>query len=1442
MEETMDKYEFNIKVEQIKKLVNKKDFATAMKISDTIDWRRVRNANLLSMVSQVYEENGEYQEAKEVLLLAYERAPIGKRLLYKLGELAIREGSIKEAEDYYNEFCQLAPNDPRRFLLQYLILKEKGMPVSVLIQTIEQYTATEPDEKWLYELAQLYAEAGRSSDCVQTCDKITLMFGMGNYGELAKELKQRYMFASKNNYQNPPNNSRFGGKIIGFGRNRQNIRGNYESESVYGAESDYSYRNQPSYDMQSGYRDEAVYGSSSYEDNAAYGNEVGYGNRAAYGANYENNAAYGDEADYRDETAYGMQVDYENEAAYGLDYGDNSAYGVPNSYGNTEAYGTQPDQDAFYGSEIGYEPTGAYDGGAYSSESVYGNNGMYDSEEGYSGEATYGSDADYQNNQGYEQEPDYNLGAGYMSGNQRPFYTNGQYMQRNRSYTRQENIYQQENNRYPTENLYQQEGDNYLVAEDGYAQEEQYMDQNQEYRVPDSRYTPDGTYSSSAYIYGQKNSSYSPEIPYEQGNSGYIPAGRVYNMQEGDRYIPSEDGYMQENNGYVSPQDYIQEDDNYIPAEDNYDDRNQTYPPYENAYNRENRPYMPQNNHYMEENTAYGSAEDASYNQDNKEFYNSANSRNYIPENENYFSQNQGYMGEELSYDRADNSYVHDDERYINREDYRVNDYQSIPSMQKKPRTWNEAPATADVQGVDEELMANIHQAAAEKELAAEMSRISTADYIEPEAASDRTRIFRDRPYLKPLDSEEKVYYERSYTPHHLLIEAKTPERGFETALEALKQIHEETGLNNQVIKISGSRLSKRGVFNVSDKLAGKDLVVEEAGDLTQEDLEELQMLMERDETGMVVVLIDNPFQMEELHQQNPGFINLFKCMREGNRKISVVENMAQPQIEPKDVYRQTESITGGQNQNFQQMNPSEHLTEPGEAFDNQFQTDTSREYFQQGQYIAEQETSQGQEPLSRLQPSEEGDNLRYTEKKKEFIQEESKLVEAEEKLESISDKIEYKEQSKPILLKSEEMVETESAQTEEKVEPKAIQTGKQPNPVLVKAETVESESSQEKESSKPALAKPEEQLESELPQPQEEIRVESEKKAEQPSLILSHSEELETSEPEQIVESSQIDIVSIQTKKDSVKEFQPNLVQETAEKGSPQEKQIASIPVGQEVSRHNNKNIGIDDTKAKEYSQEEYTDRYYDDKRHVEEAYNSGQYEDEEYQQEPDRPNQYQADMYQEDTSRLNGYSPIVNSEKDDYYQSNQYKANRYPKDNYRPDYENNEYYESKYETESYRADEYQETAHEVEHFKNNKNVNNQHGMRQYPTEEYEEDEDNLLYDEEYEDEEQEEYEELVSEDDEEEMDLDTFAEYAISYATEIDCSITGKSKLALYERIELMEEDGIPLTKATAEDLIEEAADKAEKPSFSGLIKGVFSSKYDKEGLLILKEEHFI
>ena len=174
----MDKYEFNIKVEQIKKLVNKGDFETAMKIADTIDWRRVRNANLLAMISQVYEKNGEYSEAKEVLLLAFERAPIGKRLLYKLTELALKEGSVKEAEDYYREFCDMAPDDSRQHLLRYMILKEKKASDAQLIHSLECYVSTELDEKWMYELASLYARANMVPECIQMCDRIMLMFGI----------------------------------------------------------------------------------------------------------------------------------------------------------------------------------------------------------------------------------------------------------------------------------------------------------------------------------------------------------------------------------------------------------------------------------------------------------------------------------------------------------------------------------------------------------------------------------------------------------------------------------------------------------------------------------------------------------------------------------------------------------------------------------------------------------------------------------------------------------------------------------------------------------------------------------------------------------------------------------------------------------------------------------------------------------------------------------------------------------------------------------------------------------------------------------------------------------------------------------------------------------------------------------------------------------------
>ena len=188
----MDKYEFSIKAEQIKKLIGQEDYKTAMQIADTIDWNRVRSVNLLSSIAEIYEKNGEYEEAKDIILLAFERAPVGKRFLYKLSELSLSSGSIDDAVEFYHEFLDVSPEDPRKYLLQYMILKAKGARASQLIGPLENYTETELEEQWLYELAKLYGEAGREDDCVRICDKMILLFGMGKYVDKAMDLKLHY--------------------------------------------------------------------------------------------------------------------------------------------------------------------------------------------------------------------------------------------------------------------------------------------------------------------------------------------------------------------------------------------------------------------------------------------------------------------------------------------------------------------------------------------------------------------------------------------------------------------------------------------------------------------------------------------------------------------------------------------------------------------------------------------------------------------------------------------------------------------------------------------------------------------------------------------------------------------------------------------------------------------------------------------------------------------------------------------------------------------------------------------------------------------------------------------------------------------------------------------------------------------------------------------------
>ena len=187
----MDKYEFNLKVEQLNKLVKSGDYKAAMRITDTIDWRRVHKADLLATVSEVYEKNNEYKEAREILLLSYDRAPVGKRVLYKLAMLAIKEGDISEAQEYYKEYTEISPQDSRKYLMEYHIANAKGEGIDKKIRILEKYNDIEKtDEKWKFELAQLYAKAGRIEDCIKTCDEIMLLFGVGEYVDKAAELKE----------------------------------------------------------------------------------------------------------------------------------------------------------------------------------------------------------------------------------------------------------------------------------------------------------------------------------------------------------------------------------------------------------------------------------------------------------------------------------------------------------------------------------------------------------------------------------------------------------------------------------------------------------------------------------------------------------------------------------------------------------------------------------------------------------------------------------------------------------------------------------------------------------------------------------------------------------------------------------------------------------------------------------------------------------------------------------------------------------------------------------------------------------------------------------------------------------------------------------------------------------------------------------------------------
>ena len=893
----MDKYEFNIKVEQIKKMVNKGDYETAMKIADTIDWRRVRNVNILSMVATIYEKNGEYQEAKDILLLAFERAPIGKRLLFKLAELAIKEGSIREAEDYYREFCDLAPDDPRQYILRYMILGAKGAPVEQLIHTLEQYCGIELDEKWLYELAELYAEAGMGDLCIMACDKIMLMFGLGKYVEKAMELK--IQFAPLTTYQMDlvENRDKYEAKL-------RAVEKEYRMGKPAGGYEDISRDGQVPYEAGT---DRPSHDAGSRE--AAFTREPGY------------------EEEYEEEPSYSREVVYTREPGY--------------------------EEGPKYDPEAGYDEDAAFIGGA--GEAGYAEDRDY---EGYAGEAVYAEDQEYAGGTGYAPQEGYGAEAGYAA----------------------------------------REG---YDAEAGYAAQE----------------------------------GHGAEAGYAAQQEHGAQAG--YDAQE----------------GYGAEAGYAEDDEEEAGV---YDD--------------------------------------------------------YGP-------------------DDGENPPVHD-QVTIEPEEAVTGHQEWMPEEDPDAMT-------------DKALKARMHEAEVQANLAMEMSRISDQGFRR-EVEMAQTHVLSDIRDISKSPVRQA---------HHLMIEAATPQQGLEQAIESLKKIHKETGAKNQAAKITGEKINGKGVFNISDKLTGKDLIIEGAGDMTESILQELNQLMARDETGMNVVLIDAAERLAGLHRIYPGLAKRFEYI---GTSTPHKEDGYEASKEDKRPVRQV--------QVKRQDNPQPAVRTMGRPHPAQEETKTAVQEQQPRQQTAQEMIKPERRP----------------------------------------------EQQKPV-------------------------------------------------------------AKMQLPQP----------------------------DPVQKINAADSDKVN-ETVPASLKKDETGPVSIKKNRTVPTSAKDETGPVSSKKNR------------------------------------------------------------------------TVPASAKDETGPVSIKKNQAVPA-----------------------------------------------SVKKVPEPEIPEEEEIP---------------------DDEEMDIDEFAKYACGYAGDIDCSISGKSMLALYERIEIMEEDGIPLTRVNAEDLIEEAADKAENPSFFKRLTGIFSSKYDKDGLLILKEEHFI
>lgn len=193
----MDKYEYNLKLDQIKALSAEEGYMSAAEIADSINWNKIKNVNTLVKIGEIYEKAERYQDARDILLMAYDRSPIGRMIIYRLAEVAIKMGDYDAATEYYDEFVEIAPHDDMKYVLRYAIKKGQRASFDELITILEEYKDEEYTEEWAYELAYLYHKAGKADKCIDACDELILWFGDGPYVERALELKMLYQPLTK---------------------------------------------------------------------------------------------------------------------------------------------------------------------------------------------------------------------------------------------------------------------------------------------------------------------------------------------------------------------------------------------------------------------------------------------------------------------------------------------------------------------------------------------------------------------------------------------------------------------------------------------------------------------------------------------------------------------------------------------------------------------------------------------------------------------------------------------------------------------------------------------------------------------------------------------------------------------------------------------------------------------------------------------------------------------------------------------------------------------------------------------------------------------------------------------------------------------------------------------------------------------------------------------